>query len=116
VETGARQAVARVAAPLAFLLLATLGVVAVRAALDDPASTPPPGATTSATATTPTATAEGPATATAPGEQGTFYRVREGDTLESIAAGNDTTVEQLLILNPGIDPVALRIGQRIRVG
>jgi LysM repeat protein len=118
VETGVRQAIARVAAPLAFLLLATLGVVAVRSALDDPASTPPPAATTAntATATTATAPAEQPTTATAPAGQGTFYSVRQGDTLESIAASNDTTVEQLLILNPGIDPVALRIGQRIRVG
>jgi len=27
----------------------------------------------------------------------------------------DTTVEELLVLNPGLDPVALTIGQRIRV-
>jgi LysM repeat protein len=42
--------------------------------------------------------------------------VQAGDTLESIAEKHGTTVEALLELNPGIDPVALNIGQRIRVG
>ena len=42
-------------------------------------------------------------------------RVRRGDTLESIAARNRTNVESLLRLNPRVDPVALRVGQRIRV-
>jgi LysM repeat protein len=32
-----------------------------------------------------------------------------------IADEHDTTVEQLLALNPDVDPVALTVGQRIRV-
>jgi hypothetical protein len=32
-----------------------------------------------------------------------------------IADQYDTSVEQLLVLNPDIDPVALTVGQRIRV-
>lgn len=44
-----------------------------------------------------------------------FYRVRNGDTLESIAAKSDTTVEELTRLNPGIDPLLLNPGQRIRI-
>jgi len=32
-----------------------------------------------------------------------------------VAEQFDTTVEELLVLNPEIDPVALTIGQRIRV-
>jgi LysM repeat protein len=105
--------VARVAAPLAFLVLATLGIVAVRAALNESPSTRP--------GTTPTVTTTAPQTETETTETtGTtarqFYRVQAGDTLESIASRNGTTVERLLELNPGIDPVALRIGQRIRVG
>jgi LysM repeat protein len=105
--------VARVAAPLAFLVLATLGIVAVRAALNEPPSTRP--------ATTPTMTTTAPQTETETTEttgttDGQFYRVQAGDTLESIASRSGTTVERLLELNPGIDPVALRIGQRIRVG
>lgn len=105
---------ARVAAPLAFLVLATLGIVAVREALNESPSTRP--ATTATVETAPTT--EPAATETAPTTtaEGAFYRVRAGDTLESIAAQSGTSVEQLLELNPGIDPVALRIGQRIRVG
>jgi len=44
------------------------------------------------------------------------YRVQRGDTLGGIAASYDTTVEQLLTLNPDLDPNALQPGTRIRVG
>lgn len=103
---------ARVAAPLAFLVLATLGVVAVREALNESSPTRP---TTTATVETAPVT-ETAATETTGTTAGEFYRVQAGDTLESIASRSGTTVERLLELNPGIDPVALRIGQRIRVG
>jgi LysM repeat protein len=106
--------VARVAAPLAFLVLATLGIVAVRAALNESPSTRP--STTPTVATTTAARTETATTETTGTTAGQFYRVQAGDTLESIASGSGTTVERLLELNPGIDPVALRIGQRIRVG
>ena len=102
------------AAPLAFLVLATLGVVAVRAALEEDNSAT---ATVTVTTTSETTTTQRPATTTTPNpRRGKFYRVQEGDTLESIAEDHGTTVEALLELNPGIDPVALNIGQRIRVG
>jgi LysM repeat protein len=111
-----RSWLARVAAPLAFLVLATLGVVAVRAALDEDSVT----TTVTVTTTSETTTAKQPASTTT--KQGNnsknakYYRVQSGDTLESIASDHGTTVEALLELNPGIDPVALNIGQRIRVG
>ncbi len=41
--------------------------------------------------------------------------IQEGDTLADVAEAFDTTVEQLLVLNPDVDPVSLTIGQRIRV-
>jgi LysM repeat protein len=41
--------------------------------------------------------------------------VKAGDTLESIAAKFNTTVDDLLALNPKIDPLALSPGQKIRV-
>ncbi|MBA2385012.1 MAG: LysM peptidoglycan-binding domain-containing protein, partial [Actinobacteria bacterium] len=44
-----------------------------------------------------------------------YYEIESGDTLAVVADRFDTTVERLLVLNPDLDPVALRIGQRIRV-
>jgi len=43
------------------------------------------------------------------------YTVQSGDTLESIAAKTGTTVARLEQLNPGVDPTALRVGEKIRV-
>lgn len=108
-----RSWLARVAAPLAFLVLATLGVVAVRAALEEDNSS-----TTTVTVTTSaeTTTTKQPTTTKGNTKNAKYYRVQAGDTLESIASDHGTTVEALLELNQGIDPVALNIGQRIRVG
>ena len=44
-----------------------------------------------------------------------YYIVQSGDTLGSIAGTYSTTVDELMTLNPGIDPTAMHIGQRIRV-
>jgi orotidine-5'-phosphate decarboxylase/LysM repeat protein len=44
-----------------------------------------------------------------------FYVVRTGDTLGAIAPRFDMTEAELVELNPGIEPTALRIGQKIRV-
>lgn len=108
--------VARFAAPAAFLAAATVAVLLVRSGLDDGgAATPPPVVTTTAPATTvpaTTTTAPAPTTTARPAE---FYVIKAGDTLAVVADLYDTTVEQLLVLNPEIDPVALNIGDRIRV-
>jgi LysM repeat protein len=114
---GARQRAARFAAPVAFLAAATIAVLVVRSALSDEPGTPVnPPATTAATTTTapPATTTQRPPTTTT--TEGEFYEIQAGDTLETIAAAHGTTVEQLLVLNPDVDPVALSIGQRIRVG
>lgn len=107
---------ARYAAPAAFLLAATVAIMLVRAGLENgDASTPPPATTTEVT---PTTTEQEPGTT----ETGTtvpvdaeFYEIEPGDTLAVIADQHDTTVEELLVLNPDVDPVALTVGQRIRV-
>ncbi len=45
---------------------------------------------------------------------GTFaYSVKAGDTLYALAARNNTTVDAIVRANPGINPNALQIGQRI---
>lgn len=105
--------VARYAAPAAFLLAATVAILLVRSGLDNgAASTPPP---TSPATTAPRTTEPGTTTSGTDPAGAQFYVIKAGDTLAAIAEENETTVEQLLALNPDIDPVALTVGQRIRV-
>ena len=103
---------ARYAAPAAFLLAATIAVLLVRSALTngDESDTPP-----AVTTTAPTTEKRTTGTTTAPAANAEFYEIQAGDTLAVVADDHNTTVEQLMVLNPDIDPVALRIGQRIRV-
>ena len=103
---------ARYAAPVAFLAAATVAILLVRSGLDNGDATPPPATTAATTA----ATTEPGTTGTTTNEAGAeFYVIQTGDTLAVIADEHDTTVEQLLVLNPDVDPVALTVGQRIRV-
>jgi len=44
-----------------------------------------------------------------------MVRVVAGDTLETIALRHGTTVAALLRLNPGLEPLALQVGQRLRL-
>ena len=48
-----------------------------------------------------------------PCSSGRFWRVRSGDTLYSIALRTQTTIHNLLVLNPGIAPENLQIGSLI---
>ncbi len=95
--------------PTGFLMLATVTVLVARAgihtefeppALRQPAAPPPAVAP------------ERPRTRSA---RASAYSVRSGDTLGSIAERFGTTVDELLVLNPGVDPRALRVGQPLRV-
>lgn len=107
---------ARYGAPVAFLLAVTVAVLLVRSALngaDTPAVAP---ATTveevSTTTATTTRTATTPTTDTTAAE---YYEIERGDTLAAVASRYSTSVEALLSLNDGLDPVALQVGQRVRV-
>jgi LysM repeat protein len=107
----ARVWAARLAAPVAFFLAATVLILLVESGLSGESSNTTP---TETTATAPTGNS--PTTTGQQANRGRrFYRVRSGDTLESIAARVDTTVERLLELNPGIDSLTLQPGERIRV-
>lgn len=110
-------AIARWGAPAAFLVAATVAVLLVRAGLDNGAASPasPTTAATTTQAEQPPATTEPPAGTTTATAGAEFYEIQSGDTLALVAERFDTTVEQLLVLNPEVDPVALTIGQRIRV-
>jgi LysM repeat protein len=96
---GWRTPLARYAAPIAFLAAATAAALLVRAGLkagSDKASTPP-------------------ATITFASGKRVYYRVRSGDTLSVVAERFHTTLDDLVALNPQIDPNALKIGERLRV-
>lgn len=113
-------ALARFAAPAAFLLAATVLVLLVRAGLDGDASPDARTGLPAATAPRETTEPEDTGPRETQEEQGStegqeLYEIRSGDTLASVAAAHDTTVERLLVLNPDIDPTGLQIGQRIRV-
>jgi LysM repeat protein len=112
----ARARAARFAAPAAFLLAATIAVLIVRAGLENGEAGSVTTATATATTTAPATTEAGTTAPTTTGAEGQFYVIEAGDTLAVIAEEHDTTVEQLLVLNPELDPVALTVGQRIRVG
>ncbi len=107
-----RARAARFAAPAAFLVAATVAILLVRSGLEN-GDAETPG--TTPTATAPATTEPGTTAATTTGPGGRFYVIRAGDTLAAIAEEHETTVEQLLVLNPELDPVALTVGQRIRV-
>jgi len=139
VDPRRRQELRRYGAPAAFLAAVTIAVVLIKAGLSGSTDTQPtvgalptsssttsitsptttklvlttPAATLSTTTTATTSSATTTTGTTTPGAQ--YYVVQSGDTLGSVAQKYSTTVEQLLTLNPGVDPTALRIGQRIRV-
>jgi LysM repeat protein len=113
---------ARFLAPAAFLAAVTIAVLLVRSGLSEGDNAGAPAtlsATTTAPAPTTTEAVVLPGTTSAAttgaGEREVVYEIEAGDTLETIAVEFDTTVERLLTLNPGLDPVALRIGEEIRV-
>ena len=105
----------RYAAPVAFLLAATVAVVLVRSALHTGVAPAPTPATTAhvARTTAPTTTSK-PTATTTPASR--FYVVQAGDTFSTIAAKSGTTVATIERLNPGVASTSLHIGQKIRVG
>src|SRR3954469_13071685 len=125
VDPRRRQELMRYGAPAAFLAAVTIAAILVKAGLDSGSSTTAglPSSTlrstTAATTTKLVLTAPpGSATTTTtetttPGAE--YYVVVSGDTLGSIAEKYNTTVDELSTLNPGIDPTALTVGQKIRI-
>jgi LysM repeat protein len=104
-----RSRLTRWAAPIAFLAVITIGALVVRAGLRQ-------GGHHHAKTTTTTVTSKTKKHGHHTKRQvARTYTVVSGDTLASIAAKTGTTVDTLKKLNPGIDPTALQVGQKIRV-
>jgi LysM repeat protein len=106
-----RTVAARWLAPAVFLLAVTGVVLLVRSALrtDEPAARTTTTPAVVREATTPRVSV---AIASVPKQ---YYEIQSGDTLDVIAVHFGTTVAVLLKLNPGIEPTALRPGERVRV-
>lgn len=118
-----RRELTRYGAPAAFLAAVTIAVLLIKAGLNDSSESQPTtvGALPTAAATTtppPTTTklvlTGTPTTTTAPAGA-RYYVIQSGDTLGSIALEYKTTVEELVRLNPDVDPTALHPGDRIRI-
>jgi LysM repeat protein len=102
--------VKRYAAPVAFLAAVTIAVLLLRSTLHHTHAAAPPATSTRTTTTRPHR-----AKHVKPKAHVRVYTVRSGDTLGSIATKEGTTVARLEQLNPGVDPAALQVGQKIRV-
>jgi LysM repeat protein len=101
-----RSRVTRWAAPVAFLAAITIGALVVRAGFHSGRHH---------RAQTPTTTVTSKKKHGHKPHSPRTYTVQSGDTLGGIAAKTGTTVARLEQLNPGIDPTALRVGEKIRV-
>ena len=104
-----RSRITRWVAPVAFLAAITIGALVVRAGLEHGKHHPTPPVTTVTSKTKTTHKHRH-----RPAHMRT-YTIQSGDTLASIATKAGTTVARLEQLNPGIDPTALRVGEKIRV-
>lgn len=118
-----RRELTRFAAPAVFLLAVTIAVLLIKSGLDNGSKTQTAAAqttsrqtTTPAPTTTITLTGSANVTTTTAPANARYYTIQTGDTLGTIAAQYNTSVDQLLTLNPGLDPNSLQPGQRIRVG
>jgi Tfp pilus assembly protein FimV len=110
----------RLGGPALALLAATILVVGARYAIHDGgdekgATSPPPPADTRPVRrpAPPPARPVAPPPASQP--EARTVTIRTGDTLGAVAERHDVTLEALLVANPGVDPLTLRVGQSIRL-
>ena len=117
-----RRQLARLVAPVAFLLGVTVAVLLVHSGLQGANGRSTLGPVTQAStapvprpAKTVTGVRTSPAGGSGQAAGPSFYTVRRGDTFGLIAARTGTTVAALEELNPGVSSNSLQVGQKIRV-
>jgi len=116
-----RRGAGRWAGPVAFLVAITIAVLLVRSAFHQGSPAGATGTTTTQAQTTHHKThkharkkkKKSHTKTTASGAQ--YYTVQSGDSFSLIASRLGTTSAALEQLNPGVDPSALHVGERIRV-
>jgi LysM repeat protein len=100
-------------APAALIVAVVLVVSVVTGALDAREKESQEKARTTAAAA---AAAAKPGTTTAKtAAKAKYHRVKNGESFSSIADRFKTSVDQLTVLNPNVDPLKLTPGSRIRV-
>jgi LysM repeat protein len=112
VRRGPRYSVWTIVAPLALIGVFGLAVLLVAGALDEPAGGPAPSAQAAADPL------DGDAAETAVtvgADVPPSYRIRKGDTLGAIAERYGVPEDYIRELNPGLDPLALIPGERIKL-
>ncbi len=107
---------ARLLAPIALVAVAVALVAVVTGAGGSGDGTAAaPTSTPAATSTsTPSSAASKRKSSASTGERST-YVVKAGDTPSGIADSTGVEVEELLELNPDLDPQALTVGQRLKL-
>lgn len=105
------RSVVRFAVPAGFLLAVTIAVLLIRSGLDVGESR----ATTTRTERRAPRPVTQPATKPSRPVRKRYYVIRSGDTFELLAIRFDTSVDRLVLLNPGVEPTALVPGDRVRI-
>ncbi len=106
-----RRELTRYGVPAAFLAAVTIAVLLIKAGLTGGGA----ATTTTGRAQPPTTTTTTQVKTTQPAAAQQYYTIQSGDTLGAIALREHTTVDDLVRINPGIDPLSLHTGSRIRV-
>jgi LysM repeat protein len=101
---------ARFLAPLALVAVGIALFMVVSSSREESGSSDSPGQT-SGNEPSASPTAEGKRERKGPRR----YRVKAGDTPSSIAEKTGVPLEQILRLNPDLDPQTIQVGQRIRL-
>jgi LysM domain-containing protein len=110
------RGVVRFAVPAAFLLAVTIAVLLIRSGLDvgQSRATATPREHRGRPPITPGPQARPQARPSRPVRK-RYYVIQSGDTFELLAIHFDTSVDRLVLLNPGIEPTALTPGERVRI-
>ena len=94
--------------PILFLLAVTIFVLILRGGISSGSQSSASTASTKKSTTTSVTTSQ-------PAGKTSIYTVRSGDTLGAIAIHFRVSVDEIIALNPGVQPTALRVGQQIKV-
>lgn len=104
-----QRQLAHYGAPVLFLLAVTAVVLILRGGLSGGTQSP---VTTSSTGRVITTSA----TTLQQRTKTRIYTIRSGDTFGAIAIRFGVSLDDIVALNPGIEPTALHVGQKIKVG